>query len=109
MMITITVENEKNDEVESIVFDDHGLEGNDYVTLFAGENSYSVALDDLFPALIAYDAKRSRAKSDMDDIKLGCLCIPPCHCQKEFEEMKKEMTLDNSSGGAVAKEILSRL
>jgi len=27
----------------------------------------------------------------IDNLRLGCLCIPPCSCQEEFEKMKREM------------------
>ena len=67
MKVEIISENSLNDEDEDeevLSISDDGLDNDNFVTLSFGGKEKDFALSELLPALIAFDAKRSRRLSE---------------------------------------------
>lgn len=60
MRTTIQIESDLDEKKIDLTFSDEAYEAGGYLDMIIGEVGYTVHLDDLMPALIAFDAKRGR-------------------------------------------------
>lgn len=59
----ITIDAQGDEMSEEIIFSDEDMENDNFVDITINGHTLSVSIDDIFPALIAFDAKRSRRLS----------------------------------------------